>query len=64
MIIGDQFATVSGRSRKLQHWWREPFVVMEFDEHTQNYRVRMDSRVYRQQRGVFHCFSGQALPPQ
>ena len=54
MIFGDQFATESGRSRKLQPRWREPFVVMEFDEHKQNYTVSMDSRIYRPQRGVFH----------
>ena len=51
----DQFATESGRSRKLQPRWREPFVVAEYDEHTQNYTVSMDSRIYRRQRGVFHC---------
>ena len=27
---------------------------MEFDEHTPNYTASMDSRIYRQQRGVFH----------
>ena len=55
MIFGDQFATESGRFRKLQPRWRGPFVVMEFDEHTQNYTVSMDSLIYRRQRGVFHC---------
>ena len=55
MIFGDQFATESGRSRKLQPRWRGPFVVMEFNEHTQNYTGSMDSRIYRQQRRVFHC---------
>ena len=54
MIPGEQFATESGRSRKLQPRWRGPFIVMEFDEHTQNYTARMDSRIYRRQRGVFH----------
>ena len=54
MIFRDQFATESGRSRKLQPGWRGPFVVMEFDEHTQNYTVSMDSRIYRRQRAVFH----------
>ena len=48
MIFGDQFATESGRSRKLQPRWRGPFVVVEYDEHTQNYTVSMDSRIYRQ----------------
>jgi len=55
MIFGDQFATESGRSRKLQPRWRGPFIVIEIDEHTRNYRVSMDSRIYRRQRGVFHC---------
>ena len=55
MIFGDQFATESGRARKLQPRWRGTFVVMKFDEHTQNYTVSMDSRIYRRQRGVFHC---------
>jgi len=55
MIFGDQFATESGRSRKLQPGWRGPFIVIEFDEHTQNYTVSMDPRIYRPQRGVFHC---------
>jgi len=54
MIFGDQFGTESGRSRKLQPRWRGPFIVIEFDEHTQNYTVSMDSRIYRRQRGVFH----------
>ena len=55
MIISDQFATESGRSRKLQPRWRGPFVVVEYDEYTQNYTVSMDSRIYRPKRGVFHC---------
>ena len=55
MIFGDQFATESGRSRKLQPRWRGPFVVIEFDEHTQNSTVSMDSRIYRRQKGVFLC---------
>ena len=55
MVFGDQFATESGRSRKLQPRWRGPFTVLEFDDHTQNYTVSMDSRMYRRQRGVFHC---------
>ena len=54
-IFGDQFAMESGRSRKLQPRWRGPFVVMEFDEHRQNYTVSIDSQIYRRQRGVFHC---------
>jgi len=36
MIFGDQFATESGGSRKLQPRGRGPFIVIEFDEHTQN----------------------------
>jgi len=55
MIFGDQFATESGRSRKLQPRWRGPFIVIEFDEHTQNYTVCMDSSIYRWQKGVFNC---------
>ena len=55
MVFGDQFTTESGRSRKLQPRWRGPFTVLEFDEHTQNYTVSMDSRMYRRQQGVFHC---------
>jgi len=54
MIFGDQFATESGRSRKLQPRWRGHFIVIEFNEHTQNYTVSMDSRIYRRQRGVLH----------
>jgi len=55
MMFGNQCATESGRSRKFQPRWRGPFIVIEFDEHTQNYTVRMNSRIYRRQRGVFHC---------
>jgi len=55
MIFGDQFATEAGRSRKLLPRWRGPFIVIEFDEHTQNYRVSMDSWIYWPQKGVFHC---------
>jgi len=54
MIFRDQFVTESGRSRKLKPRWRGPFVVIEFDEQTQNYTVSMDSRIYRRQRRVFH----------
>jgi len=55
MIFGDQFATESGRSRKLQPRWTGHFIVIEFDEQTQKYTVSMDSRIYRRQKGVFHC---------
>jgi len=55
MIFGNQFATESGRSRKLQPWWRGPFVIIKFDEYTKNYTVSMKSRIYWRQRGVFHC---------
>ena len=55
MIFGDQFATESGRFRKLQPRWRGLFIVIKFDEHTQNYTVSIDSRIYRRQKGVFHC---------
>jgi len=54
IIFGDQFATESGRSRKLQPRWRGPFIVIQFDQHTQNYTVSMALRIYRRQRGVFH----------
>jgi len=54
MIFGDQFVTESGESRKLEPGYRGPFIVTEFDEHTQNYTVSMDSRIYRRQKGVFH----------
>jgi len=56
MIFGDQFAMEAGRSRKLETEWRGPFGVIEFDNHTQNYTVSMDSRIYRCQRGGFHSF--------
>jgi len=55
MIFGDEFGKASGRSRKLQPRWTGPFIVIEFDEHTQNYRVSVDWRIFRQQRGVFYC---------
>ena len=54
MIFGDQFATESGRSRKLQRLWERPFVVVEYDEHTQNYTVSMNTRIYQRHREVFH----------
>ena len=55
MIFGEQFATESGRSRKLQQRSRGPFVVTEFDKHPQNYTVSMDSMMYRRQMGVSPC---------
>jgi len=55
MIFGDQFATESGRSRKLQPRWRGHFIVIDWDEHTQNSTVSMDSRIYRRQKGVLDC---------
>jgi len=55
MIFGDQFVTESGWSGKLQPRWRGPFIVIKFDEDTQNYTVSIDCRIYRRQRGVFHC---------
>jgi len=54
MIYGNQFATESGRTRKLQPRWRGPFTVIEYDDYTQNYTVSMDSRIYRRQKGIFH----------
>jgi len=62
-IFGDQFATESGRPRKLQPRWRGPFIVIVFDEHTQNYTVSIDSRIYRRQKGVFHCSVGKPYHP-
>ena len=55
MVFGDQFATESGRSKKLQPHWRGPFTVLEYDSHTQNYTIKMDARMYRCKQGVFHC---------
>ena len=49
------FTTESGRSRKLEAHWRGPFPVLEYDEFTQNYTVKMDSRIYRRDTAVFHC---------
>jgi len=63
MIVGDPFATESDRSRNVQPGWRGPIVVIEFDEHTQNYTVSMDSRIYRLQKGVFHCSLIKPYPP-
>jgi len=63
MIFGDQFATESDRSKKLQPRWRALVIVIEFDEHTQNYTVSMDSRIYRRQRGVFHSSVGNPYHP-
>jgi len=54
IIFGEQFAQKSCRFRKLQPRYRGAFIVTEFDEHTQNYTVSLDSRIYWQQRGVFH----------
>jgi len=54
MIFGDQFATESGRTRKLQPRWRGPFIIIKFDEHTQKYTVSKDARMFCRQRGVFH----------
>ena len=36
MIFGDQLATKSGRSRKLQACWRGRFIVVKFNAHTRN----------------------------
>ena len=55
MIFEDQFVTESGKSRKLEPQWTGPFVVVEFNEHTQNYRFNMHSRIYQWQRGVCNC---------
>jgi len=54
MIFGDYFVTESGRSRRLQPGSEGAFVFTEFDAHSQNHIVNIDSRLYRCQRGVFH----------
>jgi len=55
MVYGDRFATESGRSKKLEPRWQGPFQVLEYDEQTQNYTVKMDSKIYRRKEAVFHC---------
>lgn len=54
MIFADQLATEFGRSKKVLPRWREPFVLIEYDELIQNYTASMNSRIYGHKRGVFH----------
>jgi len=63
MTFCDQFARESGRSRKLQQRWGGPFIVIEFDEPTQNLTVSMLWRIYRWERGVFHYSGVEAYHP-
>ena len=30
-------------------------MILEYDDHKQNYTVKMDARMYRRKQGVFHC---------
>ena len=55
LVFGEMFTTESGRSKKLDARWRGPFSVIGYDEFTQNYTVKMDSRLYRRDTAVFHC---------
>jgi len=55
MVYGDRCATESGRSKKLRPRWQGPFQVLEDHEKTQNYTVKMDSKICRRKEAVFHC---------
>jgi len=55
IVYGDRFATESGRRKKLEPRWEGPFQVLDYDEQTQNYTVKMDSKIYRSKEAVFHC---------
>jgi hypothetical protein len=55
MVMADQFATMTGRSKKLGPRWRGPFKILAYDNFTENYTVAMESRIYRREMGVFHC---------
>jgi len=43
MVYGDRFGIESGRSKKLEPRWQEPFQVHVYDAQTQNYTVKMHS---------------------
>ena len=43
MVFDDQFATESGHSRTLQPRWQDLFTVLEYDDHIQNYNIRIDT---------------------
>ena len=55
IVYGNRFATVSGRSKKLEPRWQGSFQVLAYNDQTQNYTVKMDSKVYRRKEAVFHC---------
>jgi len=55
LVFGDMFSTESGRSRKLEPRWHGPFMVLSYDDVTQNYTVKMNTRMYRWREAVFHC---------
>ena len=48
------FSRESGRSKKLEPRRRGPFTVLSYDDITQNYTVKMDTRTYRRREAVFH----------
>jgi len=53
--FGDMFSTESGRLKKREPRWREPFTGSGYEDITQNYTFKMDTRMYRRREGVFHC---------
>ena len=55
IVYGDRFATEYGRSKKLERRWQGPFQVLDYNEQTQNYTVKMDSKICRRKEAVFHC---------
>jgi len=63
MVYGARFGTESGRSKKLEPRWQGPFQVLDSDEQTQNYTVKMDSKVYGKNEAVFHCSMLKKLIP-
>jgi len=55
LVLGDMFSTESGRSKKLEPSGHGRFTVASYADITQNYRVKMDARMYRRREAVFHC---------
>jgi len=53
MVYGHKFATESGRRKKLEPRWQGPLQVLDYDEQTQNYTVKMDSKIYHTKDAVF-----------
>jgi len=49
------FFTESGPLKKLDTHWHGPFTVLNYDDITQNYTVKMDARMYRRSEAVLHC---------